>query len=195
MKAALLAAALLLAGAVALVGEAAARFSDQAQVGGNTFSTTDCFLYGGIACDAFETGGWSGGHGWLWGWWHEGASAITTTGTPHWGTYHLRLRSSTGYVDRALNLSGQSNVHLQFWAKVNSFESGDFLELLVGPSGSMAVAKTWTNADSDNTYHYVDIDLSPYTMSSEFYIAFDAQMSDTGDYFYVDDLLIRVVPP
>jgi len=41
----------------------------------------------------------------------------------------------------------------------------------------------------------VDIDLSPYTMSSQFYIAFDAQMSGTGDYFYVDDLLIKVVPP
>jgi len=32
-------------------------------------------------------------------------------------------------------------------------------------------------------------------MSSEFYVAFGAQMSDTGDYFYVDDLLVRVVPP
>ena len=41
----------------------------------------------------------------------------------------------------------------------------------------------------------MDIDLSPYTMSSQFYIAFDAQMSGTGDYFYVDDLLIKVVPP
>lgn len=173
----------------------AATFTDQASVPGNTFTTVDCFLSGGIACDAFESGGWSGGQGWLWGWWHEGASAVTTTGTPHGGTYHLRLRSSTGYVDRALDLSGQSNVHLQFWSKVNSFEAGDLLDLLVGPSGSMAVAKTWTSADSDNTYHLEDIDLSPYTMSSEFYIAFDAQMSGTDDYFYVDDLIIKVVPP
>jgi len=196
MRAAFLALALvLLLGAAALVGETAGTFSDQAQVGVNTFSTTDCFLYGGIACDAFETGGWSGGQGWLWDWWHEGESAITTAGTPHWGTYHLRLRSSTGYVDRALDLSGQSNVHLRFWAKVNLFESGDLMELLVGPSSGMTVARTWTVADSDNTYHFVDIDLSPYTMSSEFYVAFDAQMSDTGDYFYVDDMLIETVPP
>ena len=41
----------------------------------------------------------------------------------------------------------------------------------------------------------MDIDLSPYTMSSEFYIAFDSEMSGTGDYFYVDDLLVKVVPP
>ena len=110
------------------------------------------------------------------------------------GTYHLRLRSSTGYVDRAANLSGRSNVHLQFWAKVNSFESADSLVLLVGPSGSMATARTWTPADSDNVYHFVDIDLSPYTMSSEFYVAFDADMSNTGDYFYVDDMVIKTVP-
>lgn len=100
-------------------------------------------------------------------------------------------------MDRALDLSGQSDVHLQFWAKVDSFEAGDFVDLLVGPSGSMTVVKTWTNADDDNTYHFVDIDLSSYTitMYSEFYIAFDAEMSGTGDYFYVDDLVIRVVPP
>jgi len=184
----------LVVGAVAAVGRAAGTFSDQAQVGGNTFSTTDCFLYGGIACDAFETGGWSGGHGWLWGWWHSGESAVVTSGTTYGGTYHLRLRSSTGYVDRAANLSGRSNVHLQFWAKVNSFESADALSLLVGPSGSMAVARTWTPADSDNVYHFVDIDLSPYTMSSEFYVAFDAGMSGTGDYFYADDMVIKTVP-
>ena len=44
MKAALLAATLLLvAGAVGLVGRASGTFSDQAQVGGNAFSTADCF--------------------------------------------------------------------------------------------------------------------------------------------------------
>jgi hypothetical protein len=44
MKAALLAAILLLlAAAAALVGEVAGTFSDQAQVGGNAFSTADCF--------------------------------------------------------------------------------------------------------------------------------------------------------
>lgn len=193
MRATLLSLALvLLVGTVALVGGAAGTFSDQAPVPGNTFGTASCF---GIACDNFESGGWSGGTGWLWGWWHEGDSAVTTTGTPHAGTYHLRLRYYTGYVDRALDLSGRSNVRLQFWAKVSSFESGDYLDLLVGPSASMTIVKTWTAADSDDTYHFVDIDLSPYTMSSEFYIALDAEMSGTLDYFYVDDMVVRVVPP
>jgi hypothetical protein len=196
MRAAFLALALvLLLGAAALVGETAGTFSDQAQVGANALSTADCFLYGGIACEAFESGGWSGGVGWLWGWWYQGDSAITTSGTSHGGAYHLRLRSNTGYVDRALDLSGQSNVHLQFWAKVNSLEVPEYVELLVGPSGSMTVARTWTNTDDDNIYHFEDIDLSPYAMSSEFYIAFDAEMSGTGDYFYVDDMLLEVVPP
>jgi hypothetical protein len=195
MKAALLpAAALLLAEAAALVGTAAGTFSDQASVTGNTFSTVPSFFCRAIACDDFESGGWSGGDGWLWGWWHSGESAVVTTGTTHGGTYHLRLRSSTGYVDRAVNLSGRSHVHLQFWAKVYSFESADSLVLLVGPSGSMVVVKTWTPADSDNTYHFVDIDLSPYTMSSQFYVAFDANMNSTGDYFYADDMVIKVVP-
>lgn len=195
----LLLVALVLSGLVVLgIGRIAgtgAIFVDNATVDGNTFTTAASFGgCDGIACDDFESGGWSGGEGWLWGWWYEGDSAVTTFGTPYEGAYHLRLRSYSGYVDRALDLSGQSDVHLQFWAKVDSFEAGDFIDLLVGPSGSMTVAKTWTNADSDNIYHFVDIDLSSYTMSSEFYIAFDAEMSGTDDYFYVDDLVIKVVP-
>ena len=183
--------ALGLAGPLLRAG-AAAVFTDQTQNTGNTFSAAACF---GIACDNFESGGWSGGDGWLWDWWHEGDSAVTTLGTPQEGAYHLRLRTGYGYVDRAADMSGQSDAHLQFWAKVVSFESGDFMDLLVGPSSSMTVVKTWTNADSDGIYHFVDIDLSPYTMSSELYVAFDAQMSGTGDQFYVDDLAMRVVPP
>jgi hypothetical protein len=184
-----------LLGAGGFLAASAATFTDQPSLSDNTFTTVDCFLSGGIACDAFESGGWSGGQGWLWGWWNEGDSAVTTSGTPHGGTYHFRLRSWSGYVDRPLDLSGQSDVHLQFWAKVDSFESGDFIDLLVGPSTDMTVARTWTDADSDDIYHFEDIDLSPYTMSSEFYIAFDAEMSDTDDHLYVDDLAIKVVPP
>jgi len=31
-------------------------------------------------------------------------------------------------------------------------------------------------------------------MSSQFYVAFDAGMSGTGDYFYADDMVWKVVP-
>lgn len=144
-----------------------------------------------LAWDNFESDGWSGGWGWLYPWYYSGDAAIAATGTPYEGTYHLRLRRDTGFVDRALNLSGRSNVRWRFWAKVNSFEAADYAEALVSSDGTIwYTVKTWTAADSDNTYHFVDIDLSSYTMSSEFWIAFDAQMNATGDELYIDDLRI-----
>ena len=52
---------------------------------------------------------------------------------------------------------------------------------------------TWADGDDDGVYHFYDIDLSPYTMSSGFSIGFAAYMSSASDNFYVDDLEI-VVP-
>ena len=144
-----------------------------------------------IASDDFESGGWSGGSGWLDAWTQTGDARITRSGSPYEGSYHLRMRSDDSYVKRAADLSGQSGLNLQFQAKVDKFESGDEMYCQVSPDDTnWTTVKTWTNADDDNTYHLTDIDLSPYTMSSEFWIAFESGMDHRNDYFYVDDLRI-----
>jgi hypothetical protein len=146
----------------------------------------------GLPSDDFETGGWSGGSGWSDDWYHEGdETSITTQGSPYEGSYHLRMRKGDSYVKRAADLSGQSGLHLQLWAKVDKFESDDEMYCRVSPDdNNWTTVKTWTDADDDNTYHLADIDLSPYTMSSEFWIVFDSGMDHQNDYFYVDDLRI-----
>lgn len=145
-----------------------------------------------IASDGFEDG-WSGGTGWLWGWWHEGYADITTSGTPHGDTHHLRLRASNGYVDRALDLSGQSNVHLQFWAKASSFETGEYAVCNIYDGIAWDTVETWVDGEDDNIYRFYDIDLSSFNMSNQFYVCFDAEMSDTDDYLYIDDLELVTV--
>lgn len=143
----------------------------------------------GIASDNFESGGWNGGSGWLGAWGYSGDAEVTAQGSPHGGNYHLRLRGSTGYADRAVDLSGQTDVRLQFWAKANSFESGETATCLVSSNGTdWTVVKTWLEGDADNTYHFHDIDLSGFTMSSEFYIAFNVDMSHINDQLYIDDV-------
>ncbi len=144
----------------------------------------------GIADDDFESGGGSGGSGWLWAWYLEGGAAATTDGTPHGGSYHLRLVSFNNYAERAADLSGQSNVHLQFWAKADSFETGEYAVCSVHDGTGWDVVQTWVEADADNTYRFYDIDLSGYTMSSQFYVGFDTEMGDTDDYLYIDDLAL-----
>ncbi len=148
------------------------------------------------ANDNFESGGWTGGHGWLAAWVNQGDASIVTTGTPYQGNYHLRLRSSTGYVERAVDLSSAVSAHLRFWAKANSFESGEEAYCLISDNDvDWTTVHTWVNGDDDNQYHFFDIDLSSYTLTSQFWIALRANMGQTSDYFYVDNLEITYTHP
>jgi hypothetical protein len=150
------------------------------------------------ASDDFESGGWGGGSGWLDDWYHSGDATITFWSFPYEGNYHLLLQGSTSYASRAIDLSDATGAHLQFQSKTDSFESGDEAYCLISSNGMDWVpVRTWAYGDDDvdGNYHYYDIDLSPYTLSSEFWIAFDAGMNEyypwDWDYFYVDNLEIE----
>jgi hypothetical protein len=148
-------------------------------------------ITGLIASHDFNDNRMDGGIGWLSGWGHQGSTNIITQQNPYEGTHHLRLRGANAHVERSVNLTGKSEVHLQFYAKVDSFESGDTMSCLVSPDYiDWTVVKIWNSGDSDNTYHPVDIDLSSFEMSSEFWIAFDSGVDKNNDYFYVDYLTI-----
>ena len=144
-----------------------------------------------LAWDDFETDDFTGGSGWLDDWYDSGDASVVSTQGPYEGSFHLRLRRANGYVDRALDLSGWTNVRLQFWAKADSFEPGEFAQLLVSPDGAVFTpVRTWVDGEDDDMYRFEDIDLSSFSMTDEFWIAFDAEMSGTGDLFFVDDLKV-----
>jgi hypothetical protein len=142
-----------------------------------------------IALDNFESGNWVGGSGWLDGWKisnDRGYGYPTTTplDEPQEGSYHLKLRRYQ-WLKRPVDLSGKSNLRLQFWAK--SSITKDSAECHVSPEGTNWYAvKAWTN---EMGYRFVDIDLSPYKMSSEFYVRFRCDDFSSG-YLYIDDLKI-----
>ncbi len=143
-----------------------------------------------IAFDVFPDGTWNKGAGWLYDWYHLGDASLRTDG-PYSSPRHLRLRRNTGYVDRAVDLSSYSNPKLEFWARVRSFEGSDQAYVMVSPDDvHWFTLRTFTSADSDNQYHFYEFDLNPYGLSNEFWIAFDAEMNSTGNYFYIDDVNI-----
>ena len=99
-------------------------------------------------------------------------------------------------VDRVLpsDLSGRSEGDKSetFRAKVESFEGSDSARVMVSPDGTnWTTVKTWTGADSDGIYKLVDIDLSGFTMTSRFFIAFEGNMSSAGDRLFIDDIEIK----
>jgi hypothetical protein len=116
---------------------------------------------------------------------------VTTSGTPYEGSYHLRLRSSTGYVRRSVNLSSEASSHLQFWAKAESITRGYEANCLVSDDGiGWDTVATWNSSNDNNGYEYYDIDLTPYNLSSQFWIAFDANLYNVYDLLYVDNIVI-----
>jgi hypothetical protein len=140
-----------------------------------------------IASDNFESGGWTGGTGWLDNWTHSPAdSSVTSGGGPQQGTYHLMLTNGDGFAKRSVNLFQQISIHLRFWAKTVHFQPGNSATCQVSSDNvSWTSVKTWT---SDTVYTFYDIPLSSYQMTSRFWISFNANMTQSSDHLYIDQL-------
>ena len=172
-------------------GEGQASYSLPEEVNGFIPAITVSWQKGIVASHNFNDNDWAGGTGWLSPWVRSGDTQMTASGAPYEGSRHLQLRRNTGYAERSVDLSGYGELRLEFWAKVYSFEGNDEMHLIVSPDGSnWTTAMIWDATYSDNTYYFYSIDLSLFTMSSNFRIAFRAHMNAANDYFYVDDLSI-----
>jgi hypothetical protein len=159
-----------------------------------------------LAADDFESGDGEGGTGaWTDNWTLQGDASITTSELPHEGFYHLRLLGDNdanpgdGYARRQVDLSSHPNAQLRFWAKMNDFETEDYVDVRVSTNlVEWNTLRTFVNGEDDNTYRSYTFDLSGYGGPSTFYIAFDAGgLNKTYqyyhwnyDYFYVDDVEI-----
>ncbi len=150
-----------------------------------------------LASDGFESRNFSGGSGaWVGSWATSGDISLRwRRDNPHSGSGHVRMRRNTGYMERRANLAGATSVHLTFWAKVRSLESNDTADVWFSPDGvNYTNVLTLTSAASKNQYLFYDIDLSGFTMTSNARVVFEANMGDTKDYFWVDDIDIIGIP-
>ncbi len=116
-------------------------------------------------------------------------AAVTTQNSPFEGGSHLRIRGSDGYASRDVNLAGQTGVHLKFYAKVEGFEGSDTASVLASPDGvTWTTVKLFAAGDSDGVYRLVDIDISSYSMTSQFFIAFEGNMNNPSDRLLIDKI-------
>lgn len=150
-----------------------------------------------IASDGFESRSFSGGSGaWLSDWFGSGDIKIRwNRNSPNTGSGHVRMRRGSGYMERIVALSGATDVHLTFWARVESFESSDNAYVWVSSDGvNYSIVQTWSNGDDDYIYKPYDIDISGFSMTNDFRIVFDPAMSSGGDRVYIDDVDVIGVP-
>jgi hypothetical protein len=143
-----------------------------------------------IAADDFESGTFGGGAGWLFDWSVTGNANVTSTGGPFEGTFHMRLTGSDT-AKRAVDLTGKTDVRVQFRAKSDSFEPGETATMSVSPDGvNFTVLRVWEDGEDDNVYRVEDIAVVGVATSSEFWIRFSANTSGVGDLFFIDDVKI-----
>ena len=165
--------------------------SDGTPLDGTTNFPTITTLPDDVIDDDFESGGTSGGTGWTGAWTLAGDASVISQGSPHQGSFHLRLRRGTGVATREVDLSGKSGVQAQFWAKADSFETGETATFEISTDdSSYTVLHTWVEGDDDNVYHFHDIAIPNPFISSTTFIRYQANMTQAGDRFYIDDITI-----
>jgi hypothetical protein len=144
-----------------------------------------------VGSDDFESGTLTGGTGWLDNWTATGTVTVSTTGTPQQGVYHMQIDKG-GDVQRSLDLSGQTGMRLKFWAKVTGLSGQRKAYAEVSSDGTAwTTVRTWTTSDPDGVYQLEDIDLSPYTMSSQFWVRYRIDGAGGGTRtLYVDDVSV-----
>ena len=81
-------------------------------------------------------------------------------------------------------------MHLTYWAKLDGFSGSDTATVAVSTDGggSFSTVKTYALSDSDDVYRSYDIDLSGFSMTSNFQIRFQTHASANQSKFYVDDV-------
>ncbi|MBU2100132.1 hypothetical protein KKG83_05800 [Candidatus Micrarchaeota archaeon] len=136
----------------------------------------------------------SSGTGWLYPWTLRNGTRIVF-GNAYTGSYSLRLRSGDDYAERAVDLSAYSNVKLGLWAKTQSFEGIEEAYIMVSPDHThWTTIKTFVNGEDDNIYRFYEFDLDAYGLTNEFWIRFEAGMTQTNDYLYIDDITVITTP-
>ena len=142
--------------------------------------------------DDLESGGLTGGSGWIDNWTVSAAPVTAeSANSPNGGTYHL-LVDKGGDTKRSIDMSGQSSMRFKFWAKVTGLSGQRQGNAFISSNGTdWTEVRTWTTSDPDGVYQSEDIDLSPYSMSSQFWVRFSIDGAGGGSRsLYVDDVII-----
>jgi hypothetical protein len=77
---------------------------------------------------------------------------------------------------------------------VDNFEGGDYAYCRVSSDNlTWHTVYTWDNKDDDNTWHFFNINITPYGLTGDVRIAFVAAMDKEDDYLYIDDVSINAI--
>ena len=133
-----------------------------------------------LAADDLESGNLVGGSGWLDTWTTSGTVSATSAGTPQQGSFHMQVDKASE-AKRSVDLSGKTGVTWSFQAKPSALNGGREAYAEASSDGiAWTTVRTWTKSDTQDVYGAEAIDLSPFTMTSQFWIRFSPNPPKEG---------------
>ncbi len=159
----------------------------------------DC---GGPDCPACPTGGTllasyfeTGWDGWLDG----GSDCYRYAGSRSWeGTYSIRIRDNSGTASAmtspVLNLSGYSEVTVNFYFYPHSMENGEDFWLRYNDGSGWTTVAAWASGTSFNNGSFytasVTLNSSQYNFPSNARFRFQCDASANADHIYIDEVTV-----
>ena len=147
------------------------------------------------ADDDFESGGLTGGTGWLAGWQTSGSVDVVNYGGSGTDSLHLRFQGGDGTAYRDVDLAGSEGLELTVWVRADSLKSGDFATLHVGEPGSLVEVQRWEASDGVGPedvgeHHLYSFDLEPYFTGGLLRIQFESHLAGEEGQILVDEVVI-----
>jgi len=104
----------------------------------------------------------------------------------------FRDMDSYGYAETTIDLSSYTSPKLSYWWRLgpNGFDYDEYANVRVW-DGNWHTITTYDSDDTDDTYHYAEIDLSSYNKITNFKIRFGAKSSLDDERFYVDEVNVK----
>jgi len=140
--------------------------------------------------ETFESGEGSGGTGWSAPWTCSGGASIVG-GLVHSGLWQLGLTGVWAEAVRSVDLSEAPNAQLRLYWRTHSFEVGDYATVEIYDGSQWYEVLRLADEQEGYVYHLAEIDLSPFTLTADFQLRMSSYLGGTGEYFFVDDILIK----
>jgi hypothetical protein len=136
-----------------------------------------------------------------WGIWNDGGSdcrrSSRDSAYAHQGSYCVRIRDNTSTsvaTTDSLNLSGYSEVKVDFWYYPRSMESNEDFWLQISTDGgsNFTTVADWDSGDefTNGNFYPDSVTITGYTLTGNTQFRFRCDASGNNDYIYIDEVIV-----
>jgi fibronectin type 3 domain-containing protein len=137
-----------------------------------------------------------------WGIWNDGGSdcrrSSRDSAYAHQGNYCVRIRDNTSTsvaTTDSLNLSGYSEVKVDFWYYPRSMDNSNedfWLQISTDGGSNFTTVEEWNTGDEfvNGNFYPDSVTITGYALTSNTQLRFRCDASGNNDYIYIDEVIV-----